>query len=237
MSIFDESYEDCKCPPGSFFIAPDNCNTTVLSSGGVFVTADVYTSFRDYMLNSSSRVGGLNSSFSANIAGTFRPTLREMKVNLDKMKNVLILAVATYENYKITAHYLSFNKEFHTRLEIVVQAVRQGFLRNARYLIEELYHDYGTDVVTSVILGVRFERQAVVSSSTIMYANKTVEKLKKSVIAEMENNLQSSNVNRYELKANESNYIETDSVHIWGGPDFEAFASQKNEVCYRLELV
>uniref|UniRef100_A0A7E5A089 Macrophage-expressed gene 1 protein n=1 Tax=Panagrellus redivivus TaxID=6233 RepID=A0A7E5A089_PANRE len=238
FSVFDESYVNCNVTVDNKYIVPDFYKTELLKEGNRDKQTKVYSTLKEYTSSTENNIGGGGSGKGSNVqlGGSFSSSSQETKTNMEKKDMALIMISIWYKKYRLEADIsTSFNRVFYQRAIDVIEKQKKGLKRMARYLVQDIYNDYGMHIVKGVILGVKLERMVYVSSSLVTASKEKTVELKGEIAGSMSKKLNAQGglqggKKESSKEVNEVSKIDRiDFIHVLGGPDYAALASDNYE--------
>uniref|UniRef100_A0A7E4VRV2 Macrophage-expressed gene 1 protein n=2 Tax=Panagrellus redivivus TaxID=6233 RepID=A0A7E4VRV2_PANRE len=254
LSVFGETYQNCNTSADFKYFVPDFYRAEKLYIGNVEKSTSICTSTQEYKSasNAGGSVGGSGSGGGKTMGGSFSASQTEAKTNIEKSDTSMIMVKAEIVLYQLLGSpAASFNGAFLSRIQAIVNATRDRLPRTARYLIEEIYRDYGTEVVMNAKLGVKIERRVYVSNSYMKASSEKQTSFKMGLEASMtkQNEKKEQPPNTQGGKASVSfesikksveemsQVDKTDVISVWGGPDYSAMSSDSMEDFLKLDHV
>uniref|UniRef100_A0A7E4UXB2 Macrophage-expressed gene 1 protein n=1 Tax=Panagrellus redivivus TaxID=6233 RepID=A0A7E4UXB2_PANRE len=239
MVIFGDYYNNCNVSADGKYILPDFFRAEKIFSGTVDKSTVIYNSLKEYTESSNSdKDGGANGGNKGfALSGTFSSSSQSTKTSMEKKDESMILFKAEILLYRLEGDLSGrFGRAFGERMKSVVNTMKRGLKRTTRYLIEEIYRDYGNHVILQADLGVKLERKVFISSSLVSASSEKASNFKMGVEASMKKeDRNGAGKGGFGSKKTESALFEiyqvdrTDIVSVWGGPDYEKMFSNNLE--------
>uniref|UniRef100_A0A7E4URB5 Macrophage-expressed gene 1 protein n=1 Tax=Panagrellus redivivus TaxID=6233 RepID=A0A7E4URB5_PANRE len=239
FSVFDDSYANCNVSVDNKYIVPDFYRTELLKEGNCDKSTQVYSTYMEYQTSEESGIGakGQGSKSGITLGGSFSKSSQETKTNMEKQERSLILMKLWYKKYRFEADIgAKFSHAFGDRIQAVTTAFKNGLKRMTRYLVEEIYRDYGTHVVNSAVLGVQLERRVFISSSVMSASKEKADSFKIGVSGSMRKEDKSGGGSYGQKDTSTSNSRDElsqidrkDFISVLGGPNYKDLASDNVE--------
>uniref|UniRef100_A0A7E4VR46 Macrophage-expressed gene 1 protein n=1 Tax=Panagrellus redivivus TaxID=6233 RepID=A0A7E4VR46_PANRE len=152
LSVFEETYRDCKMTPDNSYFLPDGYTIKVLRKATLDRASSELKSSSELSMNMELGVGVEVNAQS--VSGSFSMDVKASSEMLDEKEKTEFKMTSTNYMYVMKGNKAAkLSGEFESRIKDILKALRNKSDRRVKRLIEETYRDFGTNVVLEATLG------------------------------------------------------------------------------------
>uniref|UniRef100_A0A7E4UXF1 Macrophage-expressed gene 1 protein n=1 Tax=Panagrellus redivivus TaxID=6233 RepID=A0A7E4UXF1_PANRE len=226
--IFKETYDNCNTSADFRYYVPDFYRAEKIYQGNIDKSTKMFKSMKAFEQSTSAGVG-VSGGQQSN-SGSFSASVKSAKSSMQKKEKTMIFLKAFMLFYRLEGYPgAHFTDDFRERVMAVVEAMRNNLNRLSRWLVEEIYRDFGMEVIMGADLGIKLERTVFISSEFTSSSSEFALDLKASLSMQGSAGVKARFGLKIESKSKSmfSKMDRIDKIKTWGGPNFDRMGSDE----------